>query len=100
MNIKKKLIASIGAAVIIITLFSGCVSQTNQGGSTSPIGTAPPEVIQYASDWPLPNKDYANTRSTTDSSINSGNVNNLGVVWAGSIAGWYTFWCSCMYPQL
>lgn len=47
----------------------------------------PPEVTQYSKDWPLPNKDYSNTRDTNDSGINSGNINDLGVAWAFKIPG-------------
>ncbi len=42
----------------------------------------PPEVTQYAKDWPLPHKDYNSTRETTDSSITSGNVQDLGLAWS------------------
>lgn len=44
-------------------------------------------MTQYAKDWPLPNRDYANTRSTTDSKINSENVKGLGVAWAMPLIG-------------
>jgi predicted lipoprotein with Yx(FWY)xxD motif/outer membrane protein assembly factor BamB len=47
----------------------------------------PPEVAQYAKDWPLPNRDYSNTRATTDSSINSGNVGKLKTAWSFIIPG-------------
>ncbi len=43
---------------------------------------APPEVVQYAKDWPLANRDYSNTRATNDATINSGNVATLGAAWA------------------
>ncbi len=57
--------------------------------TTTPAGVPaiPPEVTQYAKDWPLPNKDYSNSRATTDSTINSGNVNSLGVAWAMPVVG-------------
>ncbi len=47
----------------------------------------PPEITQSSKDWPLANKDYGNTRATIDSTINSGNINNLGVAWAFKIPG-------------
>jgi outer membrane protein assembly factor BamB/plastocyanin len=47
----------------------------------------PPEVASYANDWPLPNHDYDNHRAATNSSINSGNVNELGLAWAFKIPG-------------
>ncbi len=43
--------------------------------------TIPPEVTQYSREWPLPNRDYSNTRASLDSAVNSSNVNNLQVAW-------------------
>lgn len=66
-------------AICCITTFfaiagfaSGILVQT---GSASP-----PEVIQYANDWPLPNHDYENTRAA-NSTITSANVNMLRPAW-------------------
>ncbi len=59
--------------------------------TTSP-GVVPPEVTQYAKDWPLSNKDYSNTRATMDSAINSGNVKTLGAAWVFNVpSGQSTF---------
>ena len=54
---------------------------------TPPANAIPPEVTQYAKDWPLPNHDYAQTRATVDSTISSGNVSTLGVAWATPVKG-------------
>ena len=62
--------------------------------SVTPIsnkGSAPPEITQYAGDWPLTNRDYSQTRATKNSSINSGNVNKLGVAWSFSMPGIGTY---------
>jgi outer membrane protein assembly factor BamB len=42
----------------------------------------PPEVRDAAREWPLPNADYANTRSTTQSRISSATIGDLGIAWA------------------
>ena len=47
----------------------------------------PSEISLNAKDWPLPNKDYNNTRATKDSTINSGNINKLGLAWSLKIPG-------------
>ena len=47
----------------------------------------PPEVAVNAKDWPLPNKDYENTRATFDSEISSENVVNLVTAWSFPIPG-------------
>ncbi len=47
----------------------------------------PPEVTQYAQDWPLPNHDYGNTRAASNSSIDSENAGDLGVAWEMPIKG-------------
>jgi len=50
-------------------------------------GPIPPEVSDHAADWPLPNKDYENTRDAVDSAISSENVLDLGVAWSFPIPG-------------
>lgn len=41
----------------------------------------PPEVEQYANDWPLWQQNYAATRVAAGSVIDSSNVDTLGVAW-------------------
>ena len=53
----------------------------------TPIAAAPPEVNQYAIDWPLMNKDYNQTRATVDSPLTCQNVNTLDVAWSFTIPG-------------
>jgi outer membrane protein assembly factor BamB len=50
-------------------------------------GSIPPEVASYSKDWPLPNKDYENTRATFDSKISSKNVVDLETAWSFAIPG-------------
>ena len=57
--------------------------QAQEGAS----GAVPPEIEQFAADWALPNRDYANTRFTTDSAIDSSNVDQLGVAWTYEVPG-------------
>ena len=66
--------------------------------SATPVSAVPPEVTQYAKDWPLPNKDYNNSRATTDSTITSANVNTLGVAWASAITGTGYFGAASTMP--
>jgi outer membrane protein assembly factor BamB len=75
------------SAIFISASLTGCVNQSTNTGSTADIGTATPEITKYAADWPLPNKDYNNSRATTDSTINSNNVNTLKQVWSYNITG-------------
>lgn len=58
-------------------------AQLAQGPATpNPIGSpVPPEVQQYAGDWPVPQGDLANTRANLTTSINSSNVKQLEVAW-------------------
>ena len=41
----------------------------------------PPEVRAHADDWPLPGRDYRNSRATTHSSIDASSVSRLEVAW-------------------
>ncbi|MDD5418692.1 MAG: PQQ-binding-like beta-propeller repeat protein [Methanomicrobiaceae archaeon] len=47
----------------------------------------PPEVAENAEQWPLPNRDYNNSRATTDVAINASNVDDLEVAWTFEIPG-------------
>lgn len=47
----------------------------------------PPEITQYANDWPAANQNLSNTRSTSNSSINLSNANKLGPAWTSPIKG-------------
>ena len=88
MNKKDILIIPIGAILILATLLTGCINtSTNTGGSSGDVGIPPSEITKYAAEWPLANKDYNNTRATTDSTINSNNVNTLNRVWSYEIKG-------------
>jgi outer membrane protein assembly factor BamB len=74
--------------ILISLLFAGCVNQSNSNQNpNNEVGTPPSEIITYANEWPLANKDYNNTRTTTDSSINSNNVDTLNQVWSYDIKG-------------
>ena len=78
--------------VVLALVMVAVLAATLAACSSSSSGSAPPEVTQYATDWPLPNHDYANTRATTDSTINSTNVNTLGVAWVHNVpSGTSTF---------
>ncbi|NPV91819.1 MAG: PQQ-binding-like beta-propeller repeat protein [Firmicutes bacterium] len=46
-----------------------------------------PEMNKYADDWPAANRDYANTRATTSSSIDSSSISNLKPAWSLPING-------------
>ncbi len=65
---------------------------------TAPVPVIPTEISQNAKDWPLPNKDYNNSRATTDSTINSSNVSSLGVAWASPIPGSAVFGAAATMP--
>ncbi len=49
--------------------------------------TIPPEIERYAAEWPLSNRDYQNTRATTDAAINAANIDELGIAWTFPIPG-------------
>ena len=60
----------------------------------------PPEVEQYASDWPLPNHDYANTRANFDAEIDSSNVDTLEPAWFFDIPGVAAFGGAASNPLI
>jgi alcohol dehydrogenase (cytochrome c) len=59
-------------------------------GEASPTDPGvPPEVAQHASDWPLPNLDYQNTRNAK-TSLDSQNVARLREAWRFKLQGGVT----------
>lgn len=59
-------------------------------GSASPAAAAdlpaiPPELTQYADDWPAPQGNIANHRAAANSAITSSNVASLEVAWTFAI---------------
>jgi outer membrane protein assembly factor BamB len=47
----------------------------------------PPEIEQFADEWPMGNKDYRNTRASMTSAINASNVDQLDMAWVFQIPG-------------
>jgi glucose dehydrogenase/uncharacterized cupredoxin-like copper-binding protein len=58
-----------------------------QEATPATVEAVPPAVAEHRADWPLPNRDYANTRATTDATITSENVDELGTAWTFPIPG-------------
>lgn len=71
----------IGAVLLLVMVFSVVSSQ----GETLP--AIPAEIEQAAVEWPMANRDYANTRAALDAEISSENVDTLDVAWAFEIPG-------------
>ncbi|CAN5586576.1 methanol/ethanol family PQQ-dependent dehydrogenase [soil metagenome] len=44
--------------------------------------TVPPEIEEFANDWPMAQANYAATRTSASSPIDSSNVGELGVAWS------------------
>jgi len=58
----------------------GAATATVEDYTTLP--AMPPEIDQYASDWPTPQGNLMNHRAAQDSPIDSGSVTGLEVAWA------------------
>jgi outer membrane protein assembly factor BamB len=64
---------------------SGTPAAENAKGATPtpvPLPMVPPELTQYANDWPAPHGDITNHRAAANSSISSSNVAKLEVAWS------------------
>jgi glucose dehydrogenase/plastocyanin len=88
-------------AALVLAVACG-ESSTKQAASTATpaASAAPPEVVTNASAWPLPNKDYANTRAVTDGTITAQNVAQLGVAWSAPITGASAFGAAATNPLI
>ncbi|MDI6719442.1 MAG: PQQ-binding-like beta-propeller repeat protein, partial [Methanomicrobiales archaeon] len=85
----------------LIPLVYQTVNVTVEGAApnlTPNASAIPPEVAEYAGQWPLPHKDYNNTRATTDVAINSSNVDDLEVAWTFEIPGFGPYGAAASNP--
>jgi outer membrane protein assembly factor BamB len=71
----------IGLVVFLILMFSGVSAQEEA------YPAIPPEIEGAADEWPLANRDYANTRAVLDAEISSENVDTLDIAWTFEIPG-------------
>ncbi|MBE0481504.1 MAG: PQQ-binding-like beta-propeller repeat protein [Dehalococcoidia bacterium] len=77
-------------ALLVLAALGGCSSAAPASSPTSspdapvptPAAGIPPEVAGSPANWPLANKDYANTRAVIDSTIDSHNIRYMGAAWA------------------
>jgi glucose dehydrogenase len=65
----------------------GTVEPGDEIPETGSEAAIPPEVAQFAGEWPMANKDYANTRAALDASISAENIDQLRSAWAFRIPG-------------
>lgn len=77
-----RLALSLGTALI---LAAACDDQ-RVGPAPADRG-APPEVVAAARDWPLPGRDYRNSRATRDSRISRATVAGLRPAWQVPLPG-------------
>jgi len=81
----KLALAVLGALAVTVAL-AGCGSSSSKSGSSSSshagaVGQPPPEWAANAGAWPAHNYNLSNTRSTTQTPINSQTVSKLKVKW-------------------
>jgi glucose dehydrogenase len=79
--VNKKL--SLPFGVVLLALLGACSDAPRPADDHR----IPPEVVQYAADWPLPGRDYLNSRATKTSSIDASNVATLAVAWQTRLPG-------------
>ncbi len=82
--------AALVAVVLVGALLVGCADEGEQRSSSTTLGVdevVPPEVGSFEADWPLPGRDYANSRAVPDSAITTGSVGRLTEVWRAEIPG-------------
>lgn len=72
------------------------VAASPVAGDYTTLPTVPPELEQYANDWPAPNNNLSNTRAATGSAIDASNVGSLEVAWTFPIEAAGTYGgCTC-----
>jgi outer membrane protein assembly factor BamB len=81
--------AILAVVVGLALVAAACGSSGGDSGSAG--GGMPAEVARGAHAWPLPNRDYANTRAADGSPIDRGTVASLAVAWKVPLPGTGTF---------
>ena len=87
------------AALVLLALAGSAACGADQQQSTRSDATLPSaedsripdEVADHTTEWPLPNRDYANSRATSDSGIDSSNVASLKEAWRADLSGIGTY---------
>ena len=74
-------------AVVLVSALVALAGACSDASRTTTDTGIPPEVVKYAADWPLPGRDYLNSRATFDSSIDSSNVASLKPAWQSALLG-------------
>ena len=69
---------------VVLTTFIATAAARSTARTASGRGAidVPPEVAKNGDEWPLPGRDYANSRARTDSKINASNIDELEVAWS------------------
>jgi glucose dehydrogenase len=93
--VNRRHLLSSGAGLGLLTAFprlAGGAALAQNGDqphaavTPTPLGPAiPPEVIRFADDWPVAQRDLAATRAAAASPINASNVASLAVAWTFAI---------------
>lgn len=89
---KLRTIATLAVAALVLTACPRADDDppdpgAQPGPTPETVPDVPPEVAAAAAEWPMGNRDYANTRATTDALIDAGNVAELGVAWSMPLEG-------------
>jgi glucose dehydrogenase len=74
---------------VVCLLVAGCSSSTSTKAKANhpTTGMVPPEVAKHAADWPLPGRDYANSRARSDSTITTATIDRLAPAWSVPLPG-------------
>ena len=80
-----------GAGIIATGLGSIASAQDATPAAEEALPLVPPEVEQYAAEWPVAQADLAATRVATGGTIDSSNVATLGVAWELTLDASSTF---------
>ena len=83
-----KRVRAVVIAIVVLTTLS-VAARAGAGTGTGADGPleVPPEVAEFADDWPVPGRDYANTRARTDAEITTKTVDDLEVAWSVPLPG-------------
>ena len=76
-------------AFLVVLLVAACSSGSTSSETSTAVPTpmVPPEVADHAAEWPLPGRDYDNSRAQPGSTITTATVDRLAPAWSVALPG-------------
>jgi glucose dehydrogenase len=84
---RRRTLACITVGMLVAVSCSSGSSSAPTSAPQTGKSLVPPEVRQHADEWPLPGRDYDNSRARSDSTITTATIDRLEPAWSSPLPG-------------